>query len=87
MEKERCKKKIWQGWRYTQCSRNAWKDGFCKQHHPESVQAREEKSQAAWKAKQNNSPWAHLARAQERIKELEIENQNLKEFINEKDKI
>jgi hypothetical protein len=32
----------WPGWH--QCSRRAWKDGWCRQHHPETVHARQEKA-------------------------------------------
>ena len=51
---ERCKQIIyvdtWDGSRY--CSRNATKDGYCTQHHPDIVEARRAATAAAWEAKQ-----------------------------------
>lgn len=58
---------------YYRCSRNAWKDGYCKQHHPETVKKRREESQRKWEAKHARSPLALLAKANARIKELEEE--------------
>jgi hypothetical protein len=34
-----------------QCSRKPWRDGYCKQHHPDTVKARNEASQARYDAK------------------------------------
>ena len=52
MNKEKCKEKVssgsFLGSRY-QCSRKPVKDGYCKQHHPETVKARREKSDRKWK--------------------------------------
>ena len=44
MDKKKCKKQVWNNWNPCQCSRNAAKDGYCKQHHHDSVKARREKS-------------------------------------------
>jgi hypothetical protein len=33
------------------CSRKPWKDGFCKQHHPDTVKAYNDARHAKWKAK------------------------------------
>jgi len=42
--KENCKQRIFSGWNNYQCSRKAVKDGYCKQHHPDTVKALREKS-------------------------------------------
>jgi len=31
-----------------QCNRKPWKDGWCKQHHPDTVNVRVEKKRASW---------------------------------------
>lgn len=50
--KEQCKKTVF-GERVTswRCTRKAWKDGYCKQHHPETVKARHDKSIREWREK------------------------------------
>ena len=73
--KEKCKEKVWGGWSYHPCLRNAVRDGYCKQHHPDSVKARKEKADARWEAKMQSSP---LSRAMRRIEELEAEIERLK---------
>lgn len=55
---ERCAARVWiswDGWRgapftYRRCTRKPWKDGYCKQHHPETVKARDEAWRAKWAA-------------------------------------
>ena len=64
-----------------QCTRKIWKDGFCKQHHPNTVAERQKKQEERWKTKLDNSPWVLLGKAQKRIKELEEENAELKKSI------
>lgn len=66
------------GFYFYPCSRKAWKDGYCKQHHPESVKARQEKSETLYREKLKNSPWtiaknltAENAALKERVRELE----------------
>ena len=75
MKKEKCKEKVWSGWRFRRCSHNAVKAGYCKQHHPDSVKARQEKSDARWEAKMESSP---LSKAMRKIAELEAEIERLK---------
>jgi hypothetical protein len=36
-------------WRPRKCSRAAWTDGWCKQHHPDTVKARNKASKAKFK--------------------------------------
>jgi len=66
-----CKEQVWDQWHYHDCRRNAVEDGYCRQHHPRSVQARQEASNKRQKEKEAQSPAARLERAQERITELE----------------
>jgi hypothetical protein len=35
-----CKALVWGEQRFRSCSRQAWKDGWCKQHHPDTVAKR-----------------------------------------------
>jgi len=44
-KKPRCKKMIMRGFHHHQCQRAAWKDGYCKQHHPKSVAERRKKKE------------------------------------------
>lgn len=59
----KCKKMVsdTSGWHSYQCLRNVWLDGYCKQHHPETIKARKDKSQAIWDAQ-----WAIEAQKRER---------------------
>ena len=79
MNKKRCTKVVfvgmWGGLHPSRCSRAAWQDGFCKQHHPDT--------------KQKNSPLHQLRVATARIAELESalkrqtkECERLREIIN-----
>jgi hypothetical protein len=47
-------------WDRSRCSRNAVRDGFCKQHHPEAKEERKRKSEALWEANQKASPLGRL---------------------------
>ncbi len=62
-----CKERVMIGYHMRHCARNATKDGYCFQHHPDAVAERERKSQAEWDARQANSPWARLKRCQEKL--------------------
>lgn len=72
MEKERCKETVWDRhvWHQQQCSSYVWKDGYCKQHHPDTVKERNRKSEERFKEEMENSPWARLRRANKEIEEL-----------------
>jgi len=48
---EQCKEQMFKDWHFHQCSRKAVKDGYCKQHHPDSVKARADAAQAKWDAR------------------------------------
>lgn len=46
-----CKERVWHyhGHQFTtQCSREAKIDGYCKQHHPDSIKKRKAKQQQRW---------------------------------------
>ncbi len=80
MKKEKCKKEVWSGFYHHPCPRNAVKDGYCRQHHPDKVAGRERLSNDIKKIKWKNSP---LSIAMRKIKELEKENDELKKQLNE----
>ena len=64
---DKCKERVWHHFCNSQCSRNAVKDGYCKQHHPDSVAKRKKESEERLR----RSPYARLERATLEIKELE----------------
>lgn len=70
----RCKASVSSGGRaprYHQCQRGLWRDGWCKQHHPDSCAERERESRKRYAAQAENSTGARLDRARTRIAELE----------------
>ena len=70
---ERCAASVRGGGRslnYYQCSRKPRKDGWCKQHHPESEKKRREERTKRWEKKRGNSPWMKLDRANEKVNSL-----------------
>ena len=64
-----CKKSVASmgGWDWHQCPRRIWRDGFCKQHHPDSVKARREKSDQHYEEKRKQSCWYKLQQAEARL--------------------
>ena len=70
---DKCEKRIFDGWHSQHCSRNAWKDGYCKQHYLDTVAARKKRSAEAYEAKSKREPWYLLRQAEKRIVELEAE--------------
>lgn len=75
MRSDRCMKEVWCDgvFRVRQCSRKIWKDGYCKQHHPEAVAQRREESKRKQQEKIERDP---LVVARKRIAELERECEN-----------
>ena len=71
MDYTRCVKKVMSGYHSHQCTRKIWKDGYCKQHHPNTVKARNEESNKRWEEKRKQSPRYKLEIAQKRIQYLE----------------
>ena len=70
----RCKASVPNGGRSIrnhQCSRKPWEDGWCKQHHPDTVKERQEQQALKDEERWERSPSAQLGRALERIKELQ----------------
>ncbi len=85
MNEKRCKKKYttyrndkWGAFHSHTCAKKAWKDGFCKQHHPDTVKERKAALDIRRQEKQKAQPWYKLMVAQERIQVLETEIANLK---------
>jgi hypothetical protein len=66
MEKSRCRASIFKDWHNHQCKRKSWKDGYCKQHHPEEIKNRTKERMAAWDAKWENQ------KKQREIRDLEM---------------
>ena len=64
---------------FHQCQRKPWKDGWCKQHHPDSVKKRREEQQQRWKQKQENTPARRVAR---RAEVMEKNYEELRERYN-----
>lgn len=72
------------GWgRIHRCGRKAWKDGYCKQHHPETVEQRRKKSEDRFQEKLKNSPHKQLQNALLKVSDLESENAELKRQVEE----
>ena len=81
---EQCVAKVypntrWGAFQPHRCTRKAWKDNFCKTHHPDSVEERREAAFERSKATYAKSPEAKLIAAYEKISKLEEENKKLKE--------
>ena len=74
VDPDRCKASVWDRFRDHQCQRRPWKDGWCKQHHPEMEAKRKSDRMAAWEAKRQRereqNPWGQLAKAREEIETL-----------------
>lgn len=77
-DETRCKERVYSHWRSRQCHRKAWKDGYCKQHHPDTVKARRDAANKRYEEKQKQSPWYKLEQAHKRIAELEAEIKRLR---------
>ena len=73
-----CKESFMNGWHEQRCSRSAWRDGYCKQHHPETKKAREEEKQRKWEEKKKREPWYLLKEANAKIARLEEEIADLR---------
>lgn len=75
---EKCRAKVWKNWNYYNCTRKAVLDGYCKQHHPDSVSKRREESHKRYQEQWENSTIRRLEKAIERIKALEAEIEELR---------
>lgn len=86
IDPSRCKRSVIPnesfGWVYPhQCHNKVWKDGYCKMHHPDTVKEKDEARSKAFQEKSEKSDWMQLHKAIERIKELEVEIEQLKKII------
>jgi hypothetical protein len=81
---DRCKEMVYdpQGWHGQRCSRRAAKDGFCKQHHPDAVRARQEKSAQECKERTRRSPLYRLTVMESAIVEKDAIIKELTDYIN-----
>ena len=64
-----------------QCRFKVWEDGYCRQHHPDTVSERRRKSNEKRAQEWANSPHVKLGTAEARVKELEAENERLREAL------
>ena len=76
------------GFHFYQCSRKPVKDGYCKQHHPDSVAERRRKAEEKYEAERKKSAWYQLSEARETIEimqsvidRLNAEVEELKEAL------
>ena len=76
-------KKTYGSFHKYQCTSNVWMDGYCKQHHPVSVQKREDKSIKRYEEQIKKTPWYLLKQATEKIAELERQLTDARERISE----
>jgi hypothetical protein len=81
MDKERCKKLVMSGYHSFQCSRKIWKDGYCKQHHPDSVKARQDAANRRYEEKRKNSAWGRLEKKTIQVIELKSELRHLADLL------
>ena len=64
MDKKRCQQIVypneqWGSFHGHQCHRKIWKDGFCRQHHPDTVKEKDKYKHEKWDAedKRNKEIW------------------------------
>ena len=78
VDKSKCQVGILVNYKFRQCRRKIWKNGYCKQHHPDTVKKRREESNRRYEEKRTHEPWYVLQKARERIAALEAENATLR---------
>ncbi len=71
------------GWHWNQCSRKPKRDGWCEQHHPDSVAERERQKTARYEEEYRRSPRVQLDRAREEIARLKARIAELEEQLME----
>jgi hypothetical protein len=78
---EQCRTHVYSGrrddMRGHQCFNNAKLDGLCTIHQPEYIAEKRRKSDERYKAKQANTDWAKLKRAEDEIADLKASNYQL----------
>jgi hypothetical protein len=70
--KTHCKKLVHDsfGFGHHECTRWAVKDGFCKQHHPDTVKEGDKARHAEWEENRKKEPWYVLAEVKEELAEM-----------------
>jgi len=75
----KCKELVYRGcMRSSPCSRNAVKDGYCKQHHPETVAMRHQRRDDKWEDDKKKTP---IALAYKKIHEQDAQIKSLQDSI------
>ena len=70
------------------CSRNAWKDGYCKQHHPDTIRERHRKEDEKWAIERAKSPYVKLEVAEKELAEQKTKyDLLLKDYVIELEKL
>lgn len=77
---DRCKQKVWPNGSFSshRCTRKSVKDGFCKQHHPDTVKERDEKQRLKYQERIDTHP---LTLAHKQIEELKQQRDELREAL------
>ena len=60
--KQRCKQAVWHEFNWGMCMRGSVKDGYCNQHHPDTVKKREQEKEERYRVKQEASPYKKIAK-------------------------
>lgn len=68
---------------YRQCRRNAWKDGWCKQHHPETEEKQREAAKRRYEERRKRSPSMRLGECLGENERLRAENADLRQRLQE----
>jgi len=74
IDPNRCKAAVSFGGRavgFRQCLRKPWKDGWCKQHHPDTVAERRKRQDRMAQQRLENSPIMRLVKARREIEGLQ----------------
>lgn len=61
-DEQQCTEKVFRDFHSHRCTRRAKRDGFCTQHHPDTVKARRDASSAKYEKERENSPTQQLRR-------------------------
>ena len=87
-ELKRCKQRVspkgqWGAFHQYQCHRNSVRDGFCTQHHPDTVKARSEAADVAFRLKMDRkaAPFVALSESKVKIEKLEQDVKVLREAL------
>lgn len=84
LDKSHCLASVPDGGRsvgHHQCSRRPWKDGWCKQHHPDSVANRREESNRRYEKKRKTSLPYRYGELLEKLDALRAENERLRNAL------